>query len=306
MRFWDPHFHLWNVSEDSDSGHDATQLFAPQGDPVYSLSRLERDLASRDFELSGGAVVEAVSVCHVDADCPAFSRVCLAEARWIARQLAGASRGYEMVAAAALEGPDIGRILLAHSHLPEVRGVRQILNFEPSWPRNARLGNLLHSPSWRRGYSMLEEHGFSFDLQLNPGQFRDAAELLARHPDTPVMLDHLGCPTLAELRAARTYWEGMAALADLAHVQVKISMLSYVDESWHRNALVTEAVRRVIELFGIDRCSFASNFPVEQQAGWSAGALLAEFRALVSDMDLIDQQKLFADNARNFYLRAAE
>ena len=63
MRLWDPHFHLWDVSPGTTTGHDASELFAPDGDPVYDRPRFETDLAVEGFELTGGALVEAVSVC---------------------------------------------------------------------------------------------------------------------------------------------------------------------------------------------------------------------------------------------------
>ena len=140
-----------------------------------------------------------------------------------------------------------------------VRGVRQILNHEPSWPRNGHLGNLLESTAWQRGFGLLAEHGLRFDLQLNPHQFAAAARLVAAHPQIPVVIDHLGTPTLADLRG-ETYWEGMRALADCAHTAIKLSMLPYVDPEWDANALVTESVLRVIDLFGF----FASNYPVQR------------------------------------------
>lgn len=31
LEFFDPHFHVWDVSDQSNSGHDASILFAPNG-----------------------------------------------------------------------------------------------------------------------------------------------------------------------------------------------------------------------------------------------------------------------------------
>jgi len=38
IEIWDPHFHLWDVSEDTISGHDSNQLFAPNENPVKTES----------------------------------------------------------------------------------------------------------------------------------------------------------------------------------------------------------------------------------------------------------------------------
>ena len=78
-------------------------------------------------------------------------------------------------------------------------------------------------------------------------------------------------------------------------------MLPYVDGEWDKNSLVTESVLRVIELFGVERCMFASNFPVDLKSGWPAPRLLAAFARLAGGMSEADRQRLFADNARRAY-----
>ncbi|MCY4454264.1 MAG: amidohydrolase family protein [Immundisolibacterales bacterium] len=305
MKLWDPHFHLWDVSPGTTTGHDPSQLFAADGDPLYDRARYESDLAVEGFELTGGALVEAVSVCHVEVDGPRFARACVAEARWVSSQLAPPPLDYVVVASAALEDTELPAILRDLADCEGIRGIRQIVNHEPSWPRNERRGDLLDRPAWQGGLARLEEFGLSFDLQLNPHQFRKAARLLARHPGIPVVIGHLGSPTLDDLREGRGYWDGLEALADLEQAYLKISMLSYPDPQWDRNPLVRESVHRALELFGVDRCMFASNFPVEKHVGWPVDRLYAAFRGLVSRFDESDRQRLFADNARRAY-RAPE
>ena len=301
MKLWDPHFHLWDVSPDTTTGHDASELFAPDGDPLYDRPRFEADLAVEGFELTGGALVEAVSVCHIHEDGPRFAEACIAEARWVAAQLAPPPHDYVVVASAPLEDLELPAILRELRSCPGMRGIRQIVNHEPSWPRNASRGDFLDQGAWQEGFARLGEFGLSFDLQLNPHQFRKAARLVARHPGVPIIIGHLGSPTLEDLREETVYWDGLEALADLGHVYLKLSMLSYQDGGWDRNELVREAVLRAIELFGPGRCMFASNFPVEKQMGWPAERLYAAFDRLVSHLDADDRQRLFADSARRAY-----
>ena len=301
MKLWDPHFHLWDVSPETNSGHDAGQLAMIDGDPVYDRTWYERDLAVEGFELTGGALVEAVSVCHTEQDGAVYTRACLAEARWVSAQLASSPLDYAVVASAPLEDPDLPAILGELAGCPGLRGIRQILNHEPSWPRNRRRGDFLEQPAWRDGFARLEESNLSFDLQLNPHQFRKAARLLAQHPRTPIVIGHLGSPTLADLHDGKVYWEGLEALAELEQVYLKLSMLSYIDREWDRSSLVRESVHRVMEVFGTQRCMFASNFPVEKHVGWPAARLYAAFRDLASHLDATGRQGLFADNARRAY-----
>ena len=136
---------------------------------------------------------------------------------------------------------------------------------------------------------------------MNPNQYRKAARLVARHPDIPIVIGHLGSPTLEDLTEGTVYWEGLEALADLGHAFLKISMLSYADGEWDRNPVVRESALRALDLFGVERCMFASNFPVEKHVGWNADRLFSAFRDLVSHLDAADRQQLFADSARRAY-----
>lgn len=70
--------------------------------------------------------------------------------------------------------------------IPNVRGIRQILNCEPDWPRNGALGNLLANEAWLAGYKELAAVNFSFDAQLNPPQYKEVGLLARRVPSHPI------------------------------------------------------------------------------------------------------------------------
>jgi|APSaa5957512493_1039668.scaffolds.fasta_scaffold31089_2 predicted TIM-barrel fold metal-dependent hydrolase len=305
MEIWDPHFHLWDVSENTLSGHDSSQLFAPNDNPVYSWDLYAQDMlsAGSGFEHTGGAFIEAVSVCHVGVTGDEFTSACLLETSWVSKQLLNSNNCCIIVSSAPLEDANAGKIIAQLAENPRVRGIRQILNHEPSWPRNEQLGDLLCNPKWQDGYAELKKHSFSFDFQLNPHQFKDVVRLVEKHPEIPVIIGHLGSPTLDDLTENNAvYWDGLKAFSDLEKTFIKISMLSYIDENWEHNSLVQETVIRVIDLFGIDRCFFASNFPVEKYFGWNADSLYKAFVNLIDHQySQKDQQKLFAENAKKAY-----
>ena len=59
-------------------------------------------------------------------------------------------------------------------------------------------------------------------------------------------------------------------------------------------------VRDTIELFGVDRCMFASNFPVDSLCA-TFQDIFGGFAAIVADLSLQDRRKLFHDNAARVY-----
>jgi predicted TIM-barrel fold metal-dependent hydrolase len=76
-----------------------------------------------------------------------------------------------------------------------VRGVRQMLNWLDS---KASIYTMCDRPDyltddkWKKGYSLLNKYGLSFDLQIYEHQMKDAAQLAREHLDTTIILNHCG------------------------------------------------------------------------------------------------------------------
>ena len=152
MEIWDPHFHIWDISKNTKSGHDASQLFAPSDKTIYSCSEYENDIiqAGSSFVHIGGVFVEVASVCHTQLSGAPFAEVCLSETSWVSSQLEQSQKKYVMVSSAPLEDPEIVSILSKIAEDSKVSGIRQIINYDPAWPRNRRLGNLLENNNWKK------------------------------------------------------------------------------------------------------------------------------------------------------------
>ena len=59
-------------------------------------------------------------------------------------------------------------------------------------------------------------------------------------------------------------------------------------------------IRDIIDAFGVDRCLFASNFPVDGLTG-SFDTIYTGFKAATADLSLNERLKLFHDNAIRTY-----
>ena len=135
LEVWDPHFHIWDISETGP--HDAAVLFAPEGYERYTIGHYETamDTMPKGFYHSGGVFLEAMSVCHVRTNAPELQAACVAEAEFALDSIATSTRRYVMVASACLEDPDVEATLATLTQQKSVRGIRQIVNHRPNWPR---------------------------------------------------------------------------------------------------------------------------------------------------------------------------
>jgi predicted TIM-barrel fold metal-dependent hydrolase len=91
----------------------------------------------------------------------------------------------------------------------------------------------------------------------------------------------------------------MQVMAIHPHVSVKISGFGMFDPAWTTDS-IRPLVRETITIFGVDRCMFASNFPVDRV--WSTYARLLEaFASITAGLSATERRKLFHDNAARIY-----
>ena len=83
------------------------------------------------------------------------------------------------------------------------------------------------------------------------------------------------------------------------NVAVKISGLGQPGQPWTA-AANRDIVRTMIDLFGVRRCMFASNFPVDSLCA-SFATIFGGFREIVRDFSAAEQRALFHDNAIRVY-----
>jgi predicted TIM-barrel fold metal-dependent hydrolase len=226
----------------------------------------------------------------------------LAETRWL-QTLADDERNqgfpHAIVAYADLCAADVEDVLGAQSAYANVRGIRQILNYHPDPKLTYTDRDLLKEPLFERGFAHLADFGLSFDLQCYFPQMTRAAELAARYPDIPVILNHAGMPVERD-RAALTGWrDGLSELARCPNVAVKVSGLGMCDPTWTLDSL-RPFVLDTLEIFGPARVLFGSNFPVDKLFS-SFDALVDALITITDELTADERRAVFHDNAVRWY-----
>ncbi len=170
---------------------------------------------------------------------------------------------------------------------PRFRGIR------PMGP----LGDPVPAPEVLRA---LQERNLVFELMTHPDQLEAAAAKLTGFGDLTVVVEHTGWPRSSEAEE-RTLWEaGIIALAGLGdNVMCKLSGLAMPFESMSVDALAPW-LDFAIEAFGVDRCMFASNFPVDATYG-TFDDLYATFDTVTAGLDDDARDALFARTAARVY-----
>jgi predicted TIM-barrel fold metal-dependent hydrolase len=290
----DAHHHLW------DLGRNDYPWLADHPEPNFLLGPyepLKRNYLPGDYRRDA-AGLKILATVHVEAEHDRARQV--AETEWLHEVHAHHGMPNAIVAHAWFHTDDSEAILARQSRFPLVRGIRskpvtaaRADEAPPTGPGS------LHDPNWRRGLARLERYGLSWDLRVPYWHLHEAAEVCARIPGVRVALNHTGLPWDRSDAGLARWREGMRALAGCPNVWCKVSELGLKDAAWTVEGN-RRVVREAIEIFGIDRCMFASNFPV---AGLKVGyrAQIAGLLEILADLGRPELDKLFRDNARAFY-----
>jgi predicted TIM-barrel fold metal-dependent hydrolase len=290
----DPHHHLWDL-EHNRYPWLQTRPLTPrlEGD----IEPIARSYVIDDYlkDVRKHNVVKSVHVeCGWDPDNP------VGETAWLQSVADRHGFPHGIVARAELDALEVEEILAGHAQYKNTRGIRHIVCWhrDPVKSYVAR-PDLLIDSRWRHGFRLLRKFGFSFDLQLYPSQMSGALDLARSYPETLIILDHAGMPVDRDEEGIQTWRQGLRGLAAAPNVVVKISGLGAVDWHWTVES-IRPFVLETIDIFGVDRCMFASNFPVDKLFS-DFDSLYSAFYSITRDFSPGEKRRLFHDNAARYY-----
>ena len=208
----------------------------------------------------------------------------------VARASAGLVRG--VVGWVDLAAADAAATLERLAQNPLLKSIRPMLQDidDPEWilrrDVDAQLG-------------VIEKLGLRFDALVKPPQLPALAQMIERHPDLPIVIDHGGKPAIVD-RDWEPWASEIAGLADHPHVACKLSgLVTEAGPEWSPHALGAY-VDHLLECFGPTRLLWGSDWPVVNLAGgyhrWARAS--EQLLARLSDAD---RSAIFGDNARRFY-----
>ena len=305
----DPHHHLWDypdsrylvddLLEDTGSGHNILQTVFIECTSMYRSS--------------GPPQLQPVGETE-------FVRAVTADAGGGKTQVAAGIVGF----ADLTLGEAVRPVLEAHMAAGEgrFRGIRHAA----SWDASEAVGNahtrppagLLLDAAFRQGFACLHPYGLSFDAWLYHPQLSELADLARAFPQIPIVLDHVGSPLGIGPYAGRRdevfrQWQrGIVEVSACPNVVVKLGGLSMklCGFGWHKRsqpptseellAVMAPYLMFCIELFGVSRCMFESNFPVDKPS-CSYTVLWNAFKRLAAGFSAAEKAALFHDTAARVY-----
>jgi predicted TIM-barrel fold metal-dependent hydrolase len=297
----DAHHHLWAMPTST-----------------YLVEDFHADLASTEHHVTSTVYMECGAWYRESG--PEHMRP-IGETEWVAQHVDARTQG--IVGHADLRlGDAVAEVLDAHAAAGGglFRGIRHMATWDASpeiKPMPMSGPHLLADPQFRRGFTALTRAGLSFDAWLYFPQLPDLCELADVFSESSIILNHLGGPIImgpyTDRRQVLATWRPLVEqVAERPNVVMKLGGIGMpiYGLGWHKQpspptaeevaAAWREPVRFCIEAFGVDRCMFESNFPVDKFS-MSYATLWDAFALMVDDLSRDERNALFSGTATNVY-----
>lgn len=207
-----------------------------------------------------------------------------------------------MIALVDFLNHELRRTLDLYATMPRIRCVRQHLGWHPTNPllRYATRPDLLSDAAWRRGIASLRGRHLLCEIEIFSSQLADLASVAADYPDIQFVLPLMGWP-VDPTTDGRTAWKrGLATVSACPNVAVKIFGLECIFGIRWTVPQVRPWILDTIELFGPQRCMFASHMPICKLA-CSIQLLYSNYLQVIEGYSTLEKRQLLHDTAATLY-----
>lgn len=280
----DAHFHLWDLQH--------PELVYPHLQPgfvhplVPDLEKLVGNNYLVEDYISESQEANVTKSVHVQA---AFgSKDPVKETEWLQMTADRTGFPHAIVAYSDLKSPRVSEELERHCQYGNVRGVRDFSD-----------GDYLIDPDFQRGFATQETFNLVSNLDVKWRDMHKLKNLAIKFPRIPILLDHCGFPEKRNKAYFENWKRSIKNLSEAENVMCKISGLTMCDVNWTVESIRPWALH-CIEVFGPERCLFASNWPVDKLRS-TLPVLIDAYREIISGFSHDEQVAMFSGNAKKLY-----
>lgn len=191
-----------------------------------------------------------------------------------------------------LRNPFLDERLQHYNQFPKLKGFRHILQSEePAF---------MLQDDFLNGINLLQKYNFTYDILIYPKHLAAALELAKQFPQQSFVIDHMAKPNVNH-KEIHEWEKGIRAISNCTNVYCKLSGL-VTEANWQTwtNQDLLPYINIIVQAFGIDRIMFGSDWPVCLLAS-SYDRWLSVVKDFFSEYTIADQEKIFSQNAINFY-----
>jgi len=189
--------------------------------------------------------------------------------------------------------PNIKERLEHFSGNPALKGFRHIVQAEKE-------DDFLLRKDFCEGIALLRDFDFTYDILIYPKHLKYAIDFVEQFPDQRFVIDHLAKPNIKDQIVAG-WKEELSVFREHENVYCKLAGL-VTEGDWHhwKSSDYTTYISIVLDIFGIDRVMFGSDWPVcLPSASYAQVCEIVEENTSFLSAD--EKEKLWGQNCIDFY-----
>ena len=285
----DTHHHLWDPTSQKYDWLIKTNH--SQLNKKYLIEDLVKDFNSLKIDKS----------VHVQAEINTDEMIY--ETKWL-QEISDNNQGFPNAIIGFVDFMDseVEKKLQQHLNFSNLRGIRQILKFDKD---NSKISHAkidyLNLDVWLKNFSLLQKYNLSFDLLILVSQTENALKLIKRYPNVLFIINHALSPLNFDDESLKDWRKKIKSLSYNENTIIKLSGFGEFNPSWTEET-IKPLILHSIDEFGIDRCMFGTNFPVDKFLSSSMYSdYWNSYYNIVSDFSSNEKNKLFYINAEKYY-----
>lgn len=286
----DTHVHFWDLRNPREN---LDWVWLPAGLDHPILGNID-NIKSLRYDIEGvwaeARFADVEAFVHVQA--AIGSKDPVEETRWLEEMRTQTDVPFSIVGHVDLTTADVARQLDQHQEASPVFAGARDFAVEPALAE----GNL---DALDDGMRELTARGLLLDMDCEWMNMPAGLELARRHPDLPIILEHIGFPRSRDDAYFASWSSSIRELAQATNVTCKVSGLAMTDPRFTKESL-KPWVMTCLEAFGPDRIVLGSNWPIDRLYS-SYDVIMNLYRDYMSGYSEEDQAKMLAGNARGLY-----
>jgi len=192
-----------------------------------------------------------------------------------------------------LQSKNVEARLEYYQHHRKMKGFRHVLQGEQQ-------RDFMLRPDFMKGIGLLDRYNFAYDILIYADQLTYVPAFVEKFPDQRFIIDHIAKPDIRN-KSIDGWRSEMKKIGSYENVNCKISgMITEADWNKWRAEDIRPYLDVVVEVFGVKRIMFGSDWPVCLLAG-SYEHVLTLVKNYFSGFSTAEQKLFFAENAVRFY-----
>ena len=286
FQFVDSHHHFWDLSRPGYSwlkeNRDMAQYLGPY-DPICEANFLVGDLKRTAESVN---LIKSVHIETQDIKNP------VEETEWLQKMSDNDPDGFPhgIIGAADLCRADLIHVLDRHCEFSNFRGIRALIFRDPSFS---------YSDEFLGGLKQLSQRGLILETDADWQHMKMYGAFANALPNLQIVLNHCGFPKYRTSAYFNAWKVSIREFAKNENIVCKISGLGMTDHNWSLES-IRPWVETCLESFGIDRCMFASNWPVDSLFS-DYEEVIRSYFDIVKDLSFDECDKLFRKNSEKIF-----